>query len=366
MNERKNYLDNIRWITLAVVILYHIFYLFNSSGVISNLGVTGIKQLDSVCVFVYPWIMCLLFVVSGVSAKYALKLKSNKEFLKDRTKRILIPSIAGIFAYGWITGLITNYYGNIFGRSANTVPGVVKYIILSFVGTGILWYAQTLFIFSLLLVLIRRIDKNEKLDKLFSKINLPVLFLLCILVWGSSHILNMPVVTVFRFGIYTLMFLFGYYIFSNENIIGKLEKIAMPLGIITLIMGLVFTFVMYGSNFGSDEFLTNIFTNVYLWFVILSAFAIGKRFLNFSNKFTDYMNKNNFAFYVLHYTVEITIAFALAEYVRLDNFILNYLLVLVGTIAVLPLLTEGIKRIPVINTLILGSEPKNNYLGGKL
>ena len=47
MKERKYYLDNIRWITLCFVILYHVFYIFNSSGVISNIGVTGIKELDS-------------------------------------------------------------------------------------------------------------------------------------------------------------------------------------------------------------------------------------------------------------------------------------------------------------------------------
>ena len=96
MRTRKNYLDNIRWITLCVVILYHVFYIFNSSGVISNIGVNGIKELDTICVFTYPWIMCLLFVVSGVSAKYSLDKKTNKEFIKDRTKRILVPSIIGI------------------------------------------------------------------------------------------------------------------------------------------------------------------------------------------------------------------------------------------------------------------------------
>ena len=108
MNERKHYLDNIRWITLCVVIIYHVFYIFNSSGVISNINATGIKKLDVFCVFVYPWIMCLLFVVSGVSTRYSLKNKTNKEFIKDRTKRILIPSLIGIFVYGWISGYITN------------------------------------------------------------------------------------------------------------------------------------------------------------------------------------------------------------------------------------------------------------------
>ena len=49
MEKRKHYLDNIRWITLCFVIIYHIFYIFNSSGVVSNIGVTGIKELDSIC-----------------------------------------------------------------------------------------------------------------------------------------------------------------------------------------------------------------------------------------------------------------------------------------------------------------------------
>ena len=51
MEKRKHYLDNIRWITLCFVIIYHIFYIFNSSGVVSNIGVTGIKELDSICVY---------------------------------------------------------------------------------------------------------------------------------------------------------------------------------------------------------------------------------------------------------------------------------------------------------------------------
>ena len=221
MSKRKHYLDNIRWITLCVVILYHVFYIFNSSGVISNIGVKGIKELDAICVFTYPWIMCLLFVVSGVSTKYSLKNKSNKEFIKDRAKRILVPSIVGIFAYGWISGWTTNYYGDIFAGNGNMIPGPIKYLIFSLIGTGPLWYAHVLFIASLLIVLIRKIDKKQRLDNLFNKINLPILFLLFLVVWGTSFILNTPVVTVYRWGIYLLMFILGYYVFSNDKIINN-------------------------------------------------------------------------------------------------------------------------------------------------
>ena len=358
MEERKHYLDNIRWITLCFVILYHVFYIFNSSGIVSNIGITGIKELDSICVFIYPWIMCLLFVVSGVATKYSLKNKTNKEFLKDRAKRILLPSIVGIFAYGWINGWMTNYYTDIFAGNGDMIPIPIKYIIWSLIGIGPLWYAHVLFISSLLIVLIRKIDKKQKLDSLFNKVNLPILFLLGIVVWGSSYVLNTPVITVYRWGIYLLMFLFGYYIFSNDKVIEKLEKTSIPLGITTLIIGIVFTIINYGVNFGSDEFLTNIFTNIYLWLVILSAFGLSKRFLNFNNKFKIYMNKNNFSFYVLHYTVQIVIAFILVEYIKLNNFIFNYIILALGTIIVLPIIIEIVKRIPIVNKLLLGISKK--------
>ena len=296
----------------------------------------------------------LLFVVSGVSTNYSLKSKTNKEFIKDRAKRILVPSLIGIFVYGWISGWTTNYYGDIFAGNGSMIPAPIKYIIFSLIGIGPLWYAHVLFIASLLIVLVRKIDKNKNLDILFSKINLPLLFSLVLLVWGSSFILNTPVVTVYRFGIYLLMFLLGYYIFSDDEIIEKLEKISIPMGIIALILGITFTIVNYGANFGSNEFLTNIFTNIYIWFVILSAFGLAKKFLDFENKFTKYMNKNNFSFYVLHYTIQIIIAFVLVEYFKFSHFLFNYIILFIGTIIILPIVTEILKRIPIVNKLLLG------------
>ena len=35
---RKKYIDNIRWITVALVVIYHAFYIFNGSGVLGGVG----------------------------------------------------------------------------------------------------------------------------------------------------------------------------------------------------------------------------------------------------------------------------------------------------------------------------------------
>ena len=144
----------------------------------------------------------------------------------------------------------------------------------------------------------------------------------------------------------------------SDEIIEKLEKISIQMGIITFIIGITFTIVNYGANFGSNEFLTNIFTNIYIWFVILSTFGLAKKFLNYENKFTKYMNKNNFSFYVLHYTIQIIIAFVLVEYVKFSNFLFNYIVLFIGTIIILPIVTEILKRIPIVNRLLLGVSKK--------
>ena len=41
-------------------------YIFNCSGVITNMTIKGIPIMDTFCAFVYPWFMCLLFVISGI------------------------------------------------------------------------------------------------------------------------------------------------------------------------------------------------------------------------------------------------------------------------------------------------------------
>ncbi|MGN0586762.1 MAG: acyltransferase family protein, partial [Oscillospiraceae bacterium] len=139
MNERKHYIDNIRWVTVVLVIIYHAVYMYNSVGVITNISVKGIPQLDALLYFLYPWFMILLFVVAGMSARYSLEKRSGKEFMSQRAKTILVPSVVGIFAYGWINGFITNQYVDMFGGQGDLIPGFIKGMIYCISGIGPLW-----------------------------------------------------------------------------------------------------------------------------------------------------------------------------------------------------------------------------------
>ena len=36
--ERKKYIDNIRWITVALVVVYHVIFIFNGTGTLGGVG----------------------------------------------------------------------------------------------------------------------------------------------------------------------------------------------------------------------------------------------------------------------------------------------------------------------------------------
>ena len=74
---RKHWLDNLRWFTVLLVLFYHVIYIFNNKGVEGGLGgfvegPSGQPQ-DIVMYILYPWFMMLLFVLAGISARYALE-----------------------------------------------------------------------------------------------------------------------------------------------------------------------------------------------------------------------------------------------------------------------------------------------------
>lgn len=351
---RKNYLDNIRWSIVLLVVVYHVCYSFSSVVVFKNIAVSGIPQMSIVEYLLYPWFMCCLFVIAGISARLALGSMSGKQYLKSRVKKLLLPSIAGIFIYGWINGYLTYLQTeDMFFGNEDKIPGIIKYFIFCVTGSGVLWFAQELFLLTAVLLLIIKIDKKDKLSKLGQKINLPVLLFLVFAVWGSSMIFNTPFMEVYRNGIYMFMYLAGYYIFSHEKIMEKLEKAHLPLGIVAVLLGIAYTAYYFGDNYTNMAVLTSLFTNVYLWLVILAVLGCGKAWFDFSTPFTRSMTKKSYGIYILHYPVLVPVAYLLVTYFKLPM-LCNYAAVLALTLLLTFVFYEFIRRVPVFRTLVLG------------
>ena len=116
---RKHYLDNIRWITVVIVVFYHVFYMYNAEGLA---GVAGkitdleVQYYDIFQYIVYPWFMILLFMVSGISSRLYLEKHTHNEFIRSRTRKLLVPSTIGLFAFQFLQGFVNVSLGGLFER----------------------------------------------------------------------------------------------------------------------------------------------------------------------------------------------------------------------------------------------------------
>lgn len=351
---RKYYLDNIRWVTVILVLIYHVFYMFNGVGILGGIpGAANIPVFDWISCMIYPWFMALLFVVAGMSARYAFQKRTEKQFIGERAVKLLIPSTLGLLVIHWITG-----YLNIkMGGGLEYIPPALLYPICAISGTGPLWFIQMLFVFSCILVLFRKIDRRDRVWTWCGKANLPVVLLLFLLIWGAAQILNMPVLTMYRFGIYGAAFLIGYYFFSHEEVLEIIEKVRIPMLCLSVI-GAVFYLIRYGgSDFTASDCLQNVITNLYLWGVILAVIGCGRKYFNRETGFTRYMTKSSFGIYILHYPVLIITCYILHYYTSLPA-IGKYGIALVTELLMTLLVNELIKRVPVLRFFVLGIKKK--------
>ena len=197
---RKHWLDNLRWTTVIIVLIYHVFYFYNAKGVFGGIGgFYETQPQDAIMSLIYPWIMMLLFVVAGMSSKYALEKCSHKEFIKSRTRKLLVPATIGLFVFQWMTGYFNTQIAGVSQGIADkiqTIPAEARYIACALSGTGPLWFIQDLWLFSLILILIRLL-KGDKIHSAFgnlinNKANNWVGILIIVLggyfvVWGATQ-----------------------------------------------------------------------------------------------------------------------------------------------------------------------------------
>lgn len=352
---RRPFLDNLRYSIVLLVILYHIFYLFNSVGVITNVVIPGIPALDIVEYLLYPWFMVAMFLISGICARYSLQKQSGKQFLKSKVRRQLVPSFAVIFLFGWTSGWVTAQYADMFGTYRDSIPGIVKYLIWCASGTGVLWFLHQLLICELVLVLFRKLDWNDRLWQLGGKATMPMLCLMVFALWGSAQILNTPVIEIYRNGIYIFAFLIGYFVFSHERVQDMLAEYAPALLAFSGLMAVVYTVRFWGENYAAMSHLKAFLTNAYAWNGVLAVLGAGKRWLDKETAFTRYMAPRSFGFYVLHYPLLALSAWVMDKLLHLPVWSM-YLLLPVVTAVFLPPLVDLIRRIPVLRTLVLGEK----------
>ncbi len=351
---RKHYLDNIRWITVVIVVIYHVFYMYNAEGipgVVGNISGFKVQYWDAFQYLTFPWFMFLLFMVSGISSRLYLDNHTDKEFFKSRTTKLLVPSTIGLFAFQFIQGYFNTRLSNAM-NVMKTVPAFVAFMIMAVSGIGVLWYIQLLWIFSAVLIPVRKIEK-DRLWNLAGETNIIVIILMAVLVYGVAQILNTPIICVYRFGYYGLAFLLGYFVFSHDEVIDVLKKHAIWLIFVAAALAITFSIVYFGENYAdAPVYKTPLFTS-FGWFASIAFLGMSAKYLDFSNRFTTVMNKYSWGLYVFHYLGLSLIAAYIAPK-GIFPFSVVYLISLVSAFVVAYVLYELISRLPFFRWAVLG------------
>ena len=359
-SARKLYLDNIRWVTVVLVVIYHVIYMFNGVQPFGVVGPFRERQLqDGFLYLVYPWFMVLLFVVSGMSARYALQSRTAKQFLQDKTRKLLVPSTIGLFAFQWILGVYNLKISG--GVDLAAVPKPALYLITVLSGVGPLWYIQMLWLFCVLLLILRKIEK-DRVWNFCSKAPVWSIVLLAIVLYGSAQVLNTPVVTVYRFGIYGFGFFAGCFLFSHEEVMARLCRGWWMYDLTAAVLGITYTLRYFGENYALAPVLNNLHACVYCWFAILGILTTMKNYADTANGFTRWMGKKAWGLYIFHYLPIAVIAYELHTHAPDTPEVLVYLLVSIGAFAGAFLLDACISRVPVLRWCVLGIKKEKKHV----
>lgn len=350
---RKTYIDNIRWITVVLVVIYHVIYMFNGVTQYGIIGPFSAHQPQDVFQYaVYPWFMLLLFVVSGMSARFELDKITAKEFVRKRTRKLLVPSTIGLLVLGWVMGYYNMLISGAF-EQMSAVPKPILFLIMCVSGTGPLWYIQLLWVFSLLLLAIRKIEK-DRLWHLCKDTGLVLVLLLTVVIYGAAQILNTPVIVVYRFGIYGAGFLIGYFVFSHDEVMDRLERNWILLSVLAAASGVFFTAMYWGQSYPDHVVLDTFVCNLFAWLGTLGVLAFMKKWGGFEKRFANWMKKQSFGLYVFHYLPIAVSAWYLKLYAPQLPPVFIYLFVGVSGFAGAFLLNAIISKIPVIRWCVLG------------
>ncbi|PKL57946.1 MAG: hypothetical protein CVV34_04880, partial [Methanomicrobiales archaeon HGW-Methanomicrobiales-5] len=357
---RLHFIDNLRWMSILMLFPFHTAFIFCTGWygyyVLSDFPSTAAHCLT---VSVEPWIMPLLFLIAGVSTKFALEKRSPRMYLKERVTKLLVPFLAGLvlvcpviayYALKFHTGYTGSFAGAFvhFFSSILTIQDPPNGMTGDF-SVDHLWFILFLFIFSVVaLGMILLIRRHAGLPLNPDTMGLPILVLLFIPVWLLNGVGFL--VTGYSFMAYFALFLIGYYLFSMDFVLAKLEEYWAVLlsAWIILTIGVMGT---YGIILGHDEvFWGNSALYVLTgWIGVLALMGAGRHLLDRTNTVAAYMGAASYPVYILHQAILVAIAYYVLMFAIPPA--LQFLAIVILSILLTFACYEIIRRIPGVRVL---------------
>jgi len=393
MKERRYDIDWLRVIAMLAIFIYHCSRFFGTEG-------WHLKNPEqSMVVFVltrgliWPWVMELFFVLSGVGTWYALKSRTGGQYLWERVKRLLIPLYTvGLFILippqvyfeavtnGGYTGtfweMLPFYYSRILDGFFDIFPHAIndpaKLVPYGF--SGHLWFLQYLFLISLvtlpLLIYLKSEGGQRWIDRLAGwcdrrgGIFLFVIPLTLVLICFRSLFSGGRSWADFLW--YAIFFIFGYIMVADKRFTESIKRygwVCLALWLVGFfgVLSLIVLVLGYDPMPGNEPFsliyvLYQIVYSIASWSAVVFMLSLGAKYLNFNNKFLAYANEAVLPFYLLHQTVILCVGWFVIPWNM--GILPKYLIIAVVSFALIMGLYELLIRRFNIVRFFFGMRPK--------
>ena len=325
--KRYYVIDWLRVLGMMTIFLFHNARFFNDEpwhvkNIESSFGMSMfVSMLDH-------FIMPLFFFLSAFVIYYALKKRTNSEFLKERADRLLVPLAVGIFTHVMLQVYIENITT---ARFSGSFWQFIPHYFEGWYGFGgnfawmglHMWYLLFLFVFSgLMLPIFRYINQSQNNTAHRPNIGTTLfgpylfiipLFLMEWLVSFSPELIGRKDFGGWSLLTYLVFFVGGYFLASDERYriaIQKVRFVSLALSLVTVYLGHL---SMAEWNLPDNNLFYLMVRVVNAWSWLLTFIGFAGVYLNFSNRFLKYANEAVLPFYILHQTVIVVIGYFIRE-----------------------------------------------------
>jgi len=293
MNTERRYdIDWLRMIAIGLLLIYHIAIIFQPWALFVGFIQSDepIESLWKPMTMLNAWRIPFLFYVSGMGVYFALRTRSWKQLLTERSKRILLPFVFGLLA---ITPLHMYIFQGYYGLPLDY-----------YAHAGHLWFLGNIFAYVLILLpvfyYLKRIQSVRFRNVLTSLLSHPagpflvMVFFTVEVIAVRPGIFEMYAQTWHGFFIGLLAFFFGFlFVYIGQPFWQNISKRRW------LYLGLAV--VMYAVrllefNLKSPDILMAIESNCW----IFGVFGFGYRYLNKPSSVLKYLSPAAYPVYIIH------------------------------------------------------------------
>lgn len=333
-SERRYDIDWLRVIAFYLLILFHTGMLFVPwDWHVKNPETSS--AFEPIMAFLHQWRLPLLFFISGVGVRFALKFRSPMRFLGERYIRLMIPLTFGMFVIippqiyfeNLQNGIVYASYFEFY----KTVLEFEPYPPGSF-SWHHLWFIIYLFTYCLICLPIFLFLRSERGEKILNKLSglikkpgiillfaipLSIIYSLLVLEWPVTHNLTED---WYNFFYNIVFFLIGYIVCSKKDFWDTIEKqkyfFLITAVSITTFLYLTSWFPVW-TLFTFEGFDLHIYgmlksINILAWIFLIIGFA--RRPLNEPSRILKYANESVYPFYILHQTITVSSGYFIVQW----------------------------------------------------